>query len=78
MNYLEGKIDFNGQIRCAKYMNYGILMSGVGAYIAGWFAQDSYLSIIVFFILAAVVGIICIPAWPMYNRKPLQFQKAKK
>ncbi|WBW70561.1 signal peptidase complex subunit Spc1 [Schizosaccharomyces osmophilus] len=77
MNYLEGKIDFHGQIRCSKYMNYGILTSGVAAYIAGWLAHDSFLSIKVFLILSIIAGIICIPAWPMYNRKPLQFQKTK-
>ncbi|EPX71034.1 uncharacterized protein SOCG_01256 [Schizosaccharomyces octosporus yFS286] len=77
MNYLEGKIDFHGQILCSKYMNYATVISGVAAYIAGWLAQDSFLSIKVFVVLSIITGIICIPAWPMYNQKPLQFQKTK-
>ncbi|CCD31381.1 Microsomal signal peptidase 12 kDa subunit [Schizosaccharomyces pombe] len=77
MNYLEGTIDFAGQLRCQKYMNYGLCTSAVISYIYGYLVQDSYCVIKLFLILASLVALVCLPAWSMYNKNPLKFQKKK-
>ncbi|XP_043475247.1 signal peptidase complex subunit 1 [Leptopilina heterotoma] len=68
-------MDYEGQARAEKYFRIIITLFGMIGFIWGYVVQQYSQTIYILgagFLLAAI---ITIPPWPMYRRKPLDWQK---
>ncbi|XP_014254040.1 signal peptidase complex subunit 1 [Cimex lectularius] len=70
-------MDFDGQHKAEKFSRIIITLFGVVGLIWGYIIQQFSQTVYIVgagFVLAAIVTI---PPWPMYRRKPLQWQKPR-
>ncbi|KAI9672103.1 MAG: hypothetical protein M1831_001916 [Alyxoria varia] len=74
---LDGQIDFNGQ-RLADQLNTNTLaVIGLVAFLAGYFTQNLQHTLWIGVGGTAVVFLVIVPPWPMYNRKPATWLPAR-
>ncbi|GAB1743169.1 hypothetical protein NU219Hw_g9025t1 [Hortaea werneckii] len=66
----EGEIDFEGQ-KLAELLTYVILsISGVVAFLAGYFTQNIYNTLYTGLGGTALTFLLVVPPWPFYNQHP--------
>jgi signal peptidase complex subunit 1 len=70
-------MDFDGQRRAERYFQTIIVLFAVSGLIWGYVVQQFSMTVYTLgagFLLAAL---LTLPPWPIYRRKPLQWQKPK-
>ncbi|CAJ1381633.1 unnamed protein product [Effrenium voratum] len=66
-----GSMDFVGQKQAFNMQFYCIWTSGVIGFIHGFFAHRFLYTFAWIFGTSAIVGLLCVPPWPMWNRHPV-------
>ncbi|KAB0793233.1 hypothetical protein PPYR_12853 [Photinus pyralis] len=77
INSIPTHMDFEGQSRAEKYSRVIITLFGAVGVIWGYIIQQFSQTV---YILAAgflLAAILTIPPWPIYRRRPLQWQKVR-
>lgn len=75
--YLEFLIDFKGQEKAEDIVhksNYLIIPISL---IIGWLTQDLFSTVISFLVQFAIVSLIVLPNWPLYNKNPVSWIQIK-
>ncbi|KAI9854856.1 MAG: hypothetical protein M1824_006546 [Vezdaea acicularis] len=74
---LEGQIDFEGQ-RLAEKLTTALLGAvGIAAFLAGYLRDDIYATLYGGLIGTGLVFLVIVPAWPFFNKHPLQWLPSK-
>jgi len=72
--WLEGKTDFEGQKRAERVQHYLLISITVLSFVIGFVAQSLWVTFVILGTGTAVVALLTIPAWPIYNRHPLSWK----
>ncbi|PYI22145.1 SPC12-domain-containing protein [Aspergillus japonicus CBS 114.51] len=67
---LEGQIDYQGQHMAELLSTVLLIISGAIAFLVGYIQQDIHLTLWVGLAGTATTGLVVIPPWPMYNKRP--------
>lgn len=72
---LATHMDYDGQARAEKLSRVIVTLFGVVGLIWGYAIQQFSQTIYILGAGFVLAGIVTIPPWPMYRRKPLDWQK---
>lgn len=70
-------MDFDGQRRAEKLSRIIITLFGAVGLIWGYIIQQFSQTVYIVGAGFALAAIVTVPPWPMYRRKPLQWQKPR-
>ncbi|XP_069691032.1 signal peptidase complex subunit 1 [Periplaneta americana] len=70
-------MDFDGQRRAEKLSRIIVTLFGVVGLVWGYIIQQFSQTVYILGAGFALASIVTIPPWPMYRRKPLQWQKPR-
>ncbi|XP_022186890.1 signal peptidase complex subunit 1 [Nilaparvata lugens] len=70
-------MDFDGQHKAEKFSRIIITLFGAVGLIWGYIIQQFSQTVYIVGAGFALASIVSIPPWPMYRRKPLQWQKPR-
>jgi len=73
---MAGSIDFVGQKRTFDLQFYAIWIAGVIGFIHGYIEQKFLMTFYWIFGASVLVTLLTLPAWPIWNRDPLDFLPA--
>ncbi|KAI0269660.1 microsomal signal peptidase [Russula aff. rugulosa BPL654] len=75
--YLEGKIDFEGQKLVERIAHYATIELAVFAFFIGFLFQSIQVTFITFGLGVTAIFAIIIPPWSMYNKHPVTWLSPK-
>jgi len=76
-NLIEGKIDFEGQKLAERVHQFALAVLTFVSFVVGLVMQDLRATFSVFGIGAALVVLVVIPPWPVFNAHPVQWLAVK-
>merc|ERR1719436_2065947 len=68
-----GSIDFVGQKQSYDFQFYVIWIAGIIGFVVGYIYQRFLYTFYCVFGATVVVTILCLPAWPIWNRNPVKW-----
>uniref|UniRef100_A0A7S2ND54 Signal peptidase complex subunit 1 n=1 Tax=Alexandrium andersonii TaxID=327968 RepID=A0A7S2ND54_9DINO len=69
----SGSTDFIGQKQAYNLQFYAIWLSGIIGFIHGYIEQRFLLTFYWIFGATMLVTVLCLPAWPIWNRNPVDW-----
>ena len=75
--YLEFSIDFKGQEKAEGIVHKSNYLINPISLIIGWLTQDLFLTVVSFLVQFAIVLVIVLPNWPLYNKNPVNWIQIK-
>lgn len=73
MSKLEGKIDFEGQKLTELICQTTVVTGAVLGFFIGFYYQSLSTTLMIFGGGVALAALLTLPAWPFYNRHPIQW-----
>ncbi|XP_014273192.1 signal peptidase complex subunit 1 [Halyomorpha halys] len=70
-------MDFEGQFKAEKLSRIIITLFGVVGFFWGYIIQQFSQTVYILGAGFALAAVVTVPPWPMYRRKPLQWQKPR-
>ncbi|KAL3860990.1 hypothetical protein ACJMK2_007083 [Sinanodonta woodiana] len=70
-------MDFDGQKKAERYFQFIIILFAVVGFIWGYMCQQFSQTMYILIAGFTVSCLLTLPPWPMYRRKPLNWQKAR-
>ncbi|XP_054268630.1 signal peptidase complex subunit 1-like [Macrosteles quadrilineatus] len=77
INSIPTHMDFDGQKRAERLSRIIITLFGAVGLVWGYIIQQFSQTVYIVGAGFALAAIVTIPPWPMYRRKPLQWQKPR-
>ncbi|CAG2165576.1 unnamed protein product [Oppiella nova] len=77
LNAIPHHMDFDGQRRAERYFQLIIVVFAVSGLVWGYAVQQFSLTVYTLGAGFVLASLLTLPPWPMYRRKPLQWQKPK-
>ncbi|KAH9995285.1 microsomal signal peptidase [Russula vinacea] len=75
--YLEGKIDFEGQKLVERIAHYASMELAVFSFFLGFLFQSIQVTFASFGLGVAAILVLVIPPWSIYNKHPVTWLPAK-
>ncbi|RHZ62425.1 hypothetical protein Glove_340g33 [Diversispora epigaea] len=73
LSWLEGKIDFEGQRLTEYLLQITLVLFSILGFLVGFLQQNLLITWQIFSIGFIITGILVLPAWPYYNKHPVQW-----
>ncbi|KAK1835232.1 putative microsomal signal peptidase 12kda subunit [Podospora conica] len=70
---VDGQIDFEGQKLVEQINNVALTAVGVIAFLVGYLLQDIKLALWIALGGTALIFVVAVPPWPIYNRNPVKW-----
>ncbi|CAH0549486.1 unnamed protein product [Brassicogethes aeneus] len=77
INAIPTHMDYDGQARAERLSRYIITLFGAVGLIWGYIIQQFSQTVYILGAGFALAALLTIPPWPMYRRKPLNWQPAR-
>ncbi|PCH34828.1 SPC12-domain-containing protein [Wolfiporia cocos MD-104 SS10] len=74
---LEARIDFEGQRLVGQIVQLSLVAITIISFLLGFALQSLRVTFVTFGLSTAVLAVVVLPPWPMYNRHPVQFLPPK-
>ncbi|KAN0133577.1 microsomal signal peptidase 12 kDa subunit [Lactarius tabidus] len=75
--YLEGKIDFEGQRLVERISHYAVIELAIFAFFLGFMFQSIRVTFMVLGLGVGVVFVSVVPPWSIYNQHPISWLPSK-
>ncbi|KAF7792143.1 hypothetical protein EIP86_003173 [Pleurotus ostreatoroseus] len=76
-DFIEGRIDFEGQKQVEQIARVGLIAISVVSFLLGFALQSLRVTFSTFGAATALLLLVVVPQWPMYNRHPVTWLPAK-
>ncbi|KAK4455812.1 microsomal signal peptidase 12 kDa subunit-domain-containing protein [Podospora aff. communis PSN243] len=70
---VDGQIDFEGQKLAELIANVALSVSGVIAFLVGFYLQDIKLAVWIALAGTVLTFVVVVPPWPFFNRNPVRW-----